>query len=218
MTQNTFDVLTGNDITEAIDEIARLKIDIFTEYPYLYAGCMCHEVKSLRTFANVEHSFMVVMKDEGHIVGLLTGLPLVHEQQAVRCPFNKSMYPLNSTFHIREALLYPAYRGNGYASKMLNMAERHVRQLCMFNYIALATVVREVNHLKRPSAYRPLEGMWQHFGFKPLVNHICIMDWRDLGDKHVTAKPLIFWIKSLSNSCQSWSERSTPLLSSSVFG
>ena len=218
MTQHTFDVLTGNEITEAIDEIARLRIDIFAEYPYLYDGCVSYEVEYLRKFASTKQSFMVVMKDKGEIVGALTGLPLAHEQPAVRRPFTTSMYPLNSTFYFSEVLMYPAYRGNGYASKLFKLAEQYVGQLCTYTYIALATVVREANHLKRPSAYRPLDGMWQHFGYKPLANHICIMDWQEHGDDHETAKPLMFWIKSLSNVCQSWSQRSTPLKSMTALG
>lgn len=218
MIQYTFDVLIGNDIIEGIDEIARLRIDIFAEYPYLYDGCVSYEVESLSKFANIKQSFMVVMKDKGHIIGLLTGLPLAHEQPAVRRPFTNSMYPLNSTFYFSEVLMYPAYRGNGFASKLFKLAEQYVSQLCTYMYIALANVVREANHLKRPSAYRPLDGMWQHFGYKPLANHICIMDWQEHGDDHETAKPLMFWIKSLSNVCQSWSQRSTPLSSMMALG
>ncbi|MBQ4850168.1 GNAT family N-acetyltransferase [Pseudoalteromonas sp. MMG012] len=199
MTQHTFDILTGDEITNAIDEIARLRIDIFAEYPYLYGGCVSYEVEYLRKFANTKQSFMVVMKDQGKIVGGLTGLPLAHEQPAVRRPFVNSMYPLASTFYFSEVLMYPRYRGNGYATTMFKLAEQFVSQLCSYNYIALATVIREANHLKRPHSYQPLDGMWQHFGYKPLANHICIMDWREHGDEQETAKPLMFWIKSMTS-------------------
>ncbi|TMP49686.1 GNAT family N-acetyltransferase, partial [Pseudoalteromonas citrea] len=79
--------LPRNEITSAYDEIARLRIAFFAEYPYFYHGCVSYQVEYLRKVASNKQSFMVGMKDKGEMVGALTGLPLAHEQPAVRRPF-----------------------------------------------------------------------------------------------------------------------------------
>ena len=204
MASHKFEILVGHQIISVIEQIAKLRIDIFAEYPYLYDGCMSYETDYLSKFASTEQSFLVVMKDGNNIVGVLTALPLANEQLSVIRPFVNNIYPINSIFYFSDVIMYPNYRGNGYATKIFELAEKQVAQYCKYAYTTLSTVIRESNHIKRPSAYRPLDGMWQRLGYKPLATHIGIIDWKEHGEANATSKPLMFWIKSTNSADREW--------------
>ena len=54
---------SGGDIDAFLPELARLRIRVFREYPYLYEGSAAYEEKYLKTYANVPESVMVLVWD-----------------------------------------------------------------------------------------------------------------------------------------------------------
>ena len=75
---------SGNDAHPYIKDLARLRIEVFREFPYLYAGSPAYESDYLRTYLGVPDSVVVIALDGGHVVGVSTGLPLVAETDNVR--------------------------------------------------------------------------------------------------------------------------------------
>ena len=59
--------LSGGDIDAFLPELARLRIRVFREYPYLYEGSAAYEEKYLKTYANVPESVMVLVLSLIHI-------------------------------------------------------------------------------------------------------------------------------------------------------
>ena len=58
------DVLSGNAFSDALDQLARLRITVFREWPYLYDGDLDYEARYLERFAQAENAFLAVATDE----------------------------------------------------------------------------------------------------------------------------------------------------------
>ena len=80
------DVLTGAAIEPALPDIARLRIAVFRDFPYLYDGSLDYEREYLSAFAAAPGAVIVAVRDGGRIVGASTGLPLAAEHAAFRDP------------------------------------------------------------------------------------------------------------------------------------
>jgi hypothetical protein len=66
--------LSGADLDAALPALARLRIEVFRAYPYLYAGSLVYEETYLRKFAQAKDAFIVAAETEdGEIVGCATG-------------------------------------------------------------------------------------------------------------------------------------------------
>lgn len=77
----------GKGLERYIDELARLRIAVFREFPYLYDGSLDYERKYLKTYIGVADSVIVLALDEARVVGASTGLPMEAETEEVKKPF-----------------------------------------------------------------------------------------------------------------------------------
>lgn len=74
-------------IAPLIPELAELRIAVFREYPYLYAGTLDYEARYLQTYADSPDSLCVLVRDAGRVVGAATALPLADETLEFQRPF-----------------------------------------------------------------------------------------------------------------------------------
>lgn len=62
----TTHALTGDSIRAHFDDIARLRITVFCEWPYLYEGSLAYERNYLAHYANCADGVLVIARtDEG---------------------------------------------------------------------------------------------------------------------------------------------------------
>ena len=61
----------GEQIAPFIDDVARLRIEVFHEFPYLYDGDMSYERRYLKTFSQAKDSLLVLALHEGEVVALV---------------------------------------------------------------------------------------------------------------------------------------------------
>ena len=66
----------GDAARPYLQELARLRIEVFREFPYLYNGDLDYECNYLNTYADVADGVIVVAFDADRAVGASTGLPL----------------------------------------------------------------------------------------------------------------------------------------------
>jgi hypothetical protein len=76
-------LLRGAEIEPHIDDLARLRIQVFREFPYLYDGNLDYEAEYLATYVRSADSLCVLVRDEGRVVGASTSLPLGGARQRV---------------------------------------------------------------------------------------------------------------------------------------
>lgn len=74
----------GVEVQPYLNDLARLRIDIFRDYPYLYAGDLDYEMRYLQTYSRSPESLFVMAFDGETVIGASTGVPMVYEEAAFK--------------------------------------------------------------------------------------------------------------------------------------
>ncbi|MCU4653473.1 GNAT family N-acetyltransferase [Roseibacterium sp. SDUM158016] len=186
---------TGPDIAEVVDGLARLRITVFRDWPYLYEGDFDYERSYLARYAKGD-SIVVGAYDGAEMVGAATGMPLGDHADDFRAAFDGTGIDFGDVFYCAESVLLPGYRGQGAGHAFFDRREAHARRLG-YSRVAFCGVVRPADHPARPEGYRPLDGFWGARGYERLDGVVAEFSWRDIGDEGQTAKPLQFWMRTL---------------------
>ncbi|MDZ3995645.1 hypothetical protein PspTeo4_43872 [Pseudomonas sp. Teo4] len=104
-------LLHGAASAPYIDDLARLRLTVFREFPYLYDGDMEYEADYLGTYMRSGRSLVVLALDDGKVVGASTGLPLVDVASEFQQPFLAQGRDPASVYYFGESVVLPAYRG-----------------------------------------------------------------------------------------------------------
>ncbi|SEH71707.1 GNAT family N-acetyltransferase [Paracoccus alkenifer] len=187
--------LTGDGLTAALGELARLRIAVFRDWPYLYDGDEAYEREYLRAYT-APGAVVVAAMDGDRMVGAATGAPMEHHASDFAAAFAGRPEPLDQIFYCAESVLLPEYRGHGLGHAFFDGREAQGRALGR-RWSAFCSVIRPDDHPARPADYRPLDGFWRKRGYAPLPGVTAQFRWRDLGETRETAKPLQFWMKPL---------------------
>jgi GNAT superfamily N-acetyltransferase len=189
--------LEGHRITDHLAGLARLRIEVFRDFPYLYAGTQAYEEGYLRTYAESEGSVVVGAFDGDELVGASTALPLRHEPEALTRPFADRGYDLGEVFYLGESVLLRRYRGRGLGVAFFREREAAALSHPQVRWAAFCAVVRPQAHPRRPEGYAPLDAFWSRRGYDPAPGMVGRINWRDLDEEHETAKDMQFWVKRL---------------------
>ncbi len=190
--------LSGNAIAPCLPELARLRIQVFREFPYLYQGSAAYEEKYLKTYVGAPDSVMVLIRDGERVAGASSGLPLTAEPPEVIEPFAMHGYDPRRIFYYGESVLLPEYRGRGLGKRFFEEREAHVRGLGRFDLACFCAVERPADHPRRPAGYRPLDAFWTRYGFVKHPELRTTFSWRDLDEDAESPKPMVFWLKHLA--------------------
>ena len=192
-----FTPLSGSAIAARVGDLARLRIAVFREFPYLYDGSEDYERRYLQTYVDSPRSLVVLVHDADVLVGATTGLPLADETEEFQRQFLRSGYVLERVFYCGESVLDPRYRGRGVYKHLFAAREAHARTLGGFDWCAFCAVQRAPDHPLRPPGYQPLNAVWQHFGYTEQPALETTFTWQDVDCAPPTAKPMRFWLKAL---------------------
>ncbi len=190
--------LTGVAAQQVLSDLARLRIEVFRDWPYLYQGTDDYERGYLAHFAASEGAVIVVARDGGRVVGAATAAPMAsgHAEELI-APLAAAGFDIFRTFYLGESVLLPAYRGRGIGHAFFDQREAHAHALGGFTRAVFCAVVRPDAHPMKSSAYVPLDGFWRKRGYAPVPNVMGELEWLDVGETEETAKPMRYWTKVL---------------------
>lgn len=191
-------VLCGAQIAPHLDDVARLRIAVFREWPYLYEGDADYERRYLATYARSAHSLFVLALDGDDVVGAATGVPLADESEPFRIPFRERGIDEAEVFYFGESVLLPPYRGKGVGHRFFDAREAYARSLGRFRWTAFCAVQRRADDPRRPPGFRPLDGFWQSRGYLRQPEMVAHVSWREVGEREESEKPLVFWLRRLA--------------------
>lgn len=192
------EAMTGPRLHKHIPALAKLRLTVFREFPYLYDGDMAYEENYLRTYIESPESLIVLIFDGQKVVGASTGLPMAHEEENFKQPFVAHGYDPEKIFYFGESVLLPDYRGRGLGVKFFEEREKYARSLGRFELCTFCAVVRPEDHPRRPADYQPLDGFWERRGYTKHSELQTTYTWQDLDEEVETPKPMVFWLKQLS--------------------
>ncbi len=188
--------LKSGALTNAIPDVAGLRIEVFRAWPYLYDGDLAYEERYLAPYSTARDAIVVGAFDGNQLVGASTGMALSAHADDFAGAFAGTGLDLAQVFYCAESVLLPQYRGQGIGHRFFDLREDFARRRG-FRTSAFCAVIRPDSHPARPKDYRPLEAFWRGRGYAPLPGVIARFSWKDLGDAVETEKPLQFWARTL---------------------
>jgi GNAT superfamily N-acetyltransferase len=198
MNARTADIetLAGAAVEPVISDLARLRIAVFRDFPYLYDGDLDYERKYLRKFAQLPESTVVVARDDAAIVGASTALPMLNAGAEVIKPFRGRGLDPADYYYFGESVLLPGYRGQGIGVAFFAAREARARALG-FRHAAFCAVDRPAHDPRRPRDYVPLDAFWTRRGYARRSDLVATFDWKEIGEAGESPKTLTFWVKTL---------------------
>lgn len=190
-------LISGAELPRWLDGLARLRIEVFRDWPYLYDGSAEYEAGYLTTYAATPGAVIVGAFAGERLIGASTGLPMAGEPDNVTAPLRAAGYAIERLFYFGESVLEKGWRGRGIGVRFFAEREAWARRLGGFDHTLFCAVQRPADHPLRPADYVPLDRFWERRGYARLPGLTCAFVWKDVDQPAATAKPMAYWIKAL---------------------
>jgi GNAT superfamily N-acetyltransferase len=190
-------VLGRDEFAAHVDDVARLRIAVFREWPYLYDGDLDYERDYLGSYLASPASVLVIAEVDGRVVGASTGMPLVDEAAEFAAPYARAGIDPASVYYFGESVLLPEYRGRGLGHRFFDAREAHAASLGRFGFTSFCAVVRAEVDPRRPTEYRPLDAFWTGRGYRRRPDIETMIAWKEIGEQAATEKRLVAWLRPL---------------------
>ncbi|WP_020394641.1 GNAT family N-acetyltransferase [Thiolinea disciformis] len=193
----TLQTVTGNNLARYIQDLARLRMEVFRAFPYLYDGSLEYEAHYLETYLRCPDAAMILVFDQDQVVGASSCIPLRAEDEAFQKPLRAAGFALDTIFYCGESVLAQAYRGQGLGVAFFREREAHAARLGGFTHSCFCAVDRPLNHPLRPMDYVPLDQFWTKRGYVKQSHLVARLSWQDIDQPLPTEKTLTYWMKTL---------------------
>lgn len=187
----------GSQATPFLFDLARLRIAVFRDWPYLYDGDLDYERNYLGTYARSPESLFVLALDGERVIGASTGIPLTDETGAFQKPFVEKGISPADVFYFGESVLLHEYRGHGLGHRFFDERESYARRLGRFAITAFCAVERAQDDPRRPAAHRSNEEFWTKRGYVKQPDMACQIEWKEIGESAPSPKRLGLWLRDL---------------------
>lgn len=189
--------VAGPGVGPWLTEVARLRMTVFREFPYLYDGDLDYEREYLATYARSPESLFVLAFDGDRVVGASTAVPLADEVDAFRAPFRDAGIEVGEVFYFGESVVLPEFRGQGLGGRFFDAREARARALGRFRWTAFCAVVRADDDPRRPLGQRANESLWQRRGYARRDDLRARLEWKETGADAPVPHDLAFWLRPL---------------------
>lgn len=188
--------LSGEEIARYLVDLARLRIEVFAAFPYLYDGDEGYEAGYLREFAAAPDALLVAAFDGDSVVGAATASPMWAQKHEFRAPFEDRGIETRKLFYFGESVLLPEYRGKGVGHAFFDHREDAARRAGA-DSATFAAVIRPGDHPARPKDYRPLDSFWRKRGYAPVDGFVTQLAWKEHGEEGESSKGMQYWLRRL---------------------
>lgn len=192
--------LKGDETRPYLEDLAKLRCEVFREYPYLYEGDVAYEREYLARYAETARAYLVLARFRNQIVGVSTCMAMEEADPAFQAPFTREGYDLRHICYFGESVLLPEFRGHGVGKRFFDLRENWA----LTNRLPVQTfcsVLRQEHHPFQPDGYRPHDAFWKKRGFVRHDHLIAELDWPEIGcGPGISVQhQLVFWLKSPSH-------------------
>ena len=195
MSDVTIVAVSGREILSYLDDVARLRIEVFRDYPYLYAGSLEYEQEYLQSYAACDESIFVLALNGTEVVGVSTGLPMLAADEAFQRAYGQRGDDLSKIFYLGESVLLPKHRGRGIGHAFFDEREKQARH-CGATLATFCAVIRPEDHPRKPAGYRSHNIFWKKRGYE-LNGLRAQLAWEQVDQGGEVENELVFWERSL---------------------
>lgn len=193
--QITYLELKSQEAMNYFAELAKLRITVFRDFPYLYEGDLKYEEKYLQSSYKKPESFVALAMIGDKIVGAATAFAMRDQKLEFKEPLIAAGFDVNKICYFGESVLLKEYRGYGIGHKFMDLRLNFAKQIKAEKAFFCA-VVRPEEHPLKPTGYSPLDEFWKKRGFEK-TDIYCNFAWLDIDEKNETQKRLRYWYKNL---------------------
>lgn len=198
MSEFSFKQVYGPEINEHLDDISRIRITVFREWPYLYEGSPEYEADYLSVYVKHPRALCILCYHGQSLVGVSTLMPLAGEHYDLQKPVADYGFDVSRLFYYSESCMLPEFRGRGIYREFFRRREEHVRSYKGdYDRVCFCSVVRPENHPFKPVNHNPLDDVWRRYGFEKVSGLQMSFLWTDVGNREETRKALDVWMKEL---------------------
>ncbi len=187
---------TGPSLKTYLHTVAKLRSDVFRDYPYLAEPDLLRETNFLRRIASSKESIGVLIFDNTTLVGASFGMPLALVDE-VQKPFLDRHLNLNDYYLFTESVLLKPYRSRGIGHHFFDVREAHVQHLKKYTHICFCTPVKPENDPLRPEDDIPLNDFWRKRGYVQHPELFCRLQWKLIGQHKPSEQIMTFWMKEI---------------------
>lgn len=198
-TQLEYLKLNGQEARSYTDELAKLRLKVFHDFPYLYEGSLEYEKNYLETYFKAKHSFLLLVRDQGKLVGATTAIWAQEEEASFREPFLRHGLDPKKILYFGESILLSEYRGLGVGKVFFAEREKFARSLDFVELMSFCAVQRKDDDPRKPQDYRPLDSFWMSQGFHKESGLETEYEWPDIHESISSKKKMQFWMKWLKD-------------------
>jgi GNAT superfamily N-acetyltransferase len=192
-----YETLAGPALLPLLPALARLRIAVFRDWPYLYDGDEAYERRYLAGYAREEGVAVVVCRAGDAVVGMSTCQPMRHAHAPIPDRFRAAGLDPAGYCYFGESVLLAPFRGQGAGRRFFAEREAHALRLGL-RRAAFCAVIRDAADPRRPADYVPLDAFWRRLGYQPRHDLTVSFDWKEVGARAETAHALSFWLKDLA--------------------
>lgn len=192
-----FEITTysGDAARPFLSEIARLRIAVFREFPYLYEGSSDYEMEYLSSYFSSEKSLLIIVRENSTIVGISTAAPLSEAEHRFQSPVSVAGLNPGKIMYFGESVLLPECRGKGFGRRFFDLREEWAVRWD-FPITGFCAVVQPTGHPLRPDDYRPLDSFWESRGYTKRNDLVVKLPWREIGEFSAeTDHDLAYWLR-----------------------
>lgn len=193
-----YKLLKGRELTASLDELAKLRITVFREFPYLYEGSLEYEKEYLDVYLQSERSLVVLVYSNSQLIGASTCIPLIDESEEFHKAFKNSEYDFSKIFYFGESIILKEFRGHRIGHEFFKLREDHAKAVIPDLQITCFCSVNRPNHPLTPEGYRPLDEFWLRMGYERNEDLVLWFPWKDIDKDKEDKKSLTFYLKSWS--------------------
>ncbi len=184
--------LTGAEAKKYFEELARLRIEIFREYPYLYDGTPDYEKPYLERYFKSGHSRILLVLDGEKVRGMATYIPMSCEEDEIKAPFVKLKLDISRYLYIGEFILEPQCRGKKIFNVFMDYAQALLKELSL-EKLAIMTIKTSPNDRLRPKNYQSVNVLYRRLGFQKIENSEVEFTYKSSATGQTQPHTMYFW-------------------------
>lgn len=193
--------LTGPSLTRYLTDVAKLRVEVFAEWPYLYKGQVETDLTYIEVLSQHPQACLVAVFDTDELIGAATASPLDAQDDWVKRPFQAAGRATNGIMYFGESVLKHNYRGQGFGHAFFDGREAHARAH-HYTQASFCSVNRSADDPRRPQNYRALDPFWKKRGYEPWPSIVADLSWPEVGQRENgqdrdAKHTLQFWGRSL---------------------
>jgi len=191
--------LRGSDITAWIPEIARLRMEVFKDFPYYYDGTMDYEVQYLSRYGQSPDAFIFLVRDpkEQVLIGMTSCNRLLHEDDVFKKPLVAFGLNPERTFYFGESILLKEYRRRKLGHLFFEKREEFSRSFNNIETLCFCAIDTSTFPPERNYDQSALYALWDKQQFKKIENLSVMLSWKTHFETIESEKKCDFWLKKL---------------------